>query len=154
MSVGKNVYYRNVVLFTQCIQNLVTFKSAILVKANIATSLQGSALECYTSELDDHEREGLNRDPGINNWIAIFSERLKVLTNVALGLLTIKSYSLDDAQRRRPPAQYVRAIIRLGIGCNIVDIVNQLFFAYQRLAPELRFFIPPPTSATKASNFI
>ena len=45
VSVGKDVYYRNVVLFTQRIQNLVTFKGTTLVKANIATSLYGSALE-------------------------------------------------------------------------------------------------------------
>ena len=45
VSVGKDVYYQNVVLFTQRIQNLVIFKGATLVKNNIATSLRGSALE-------------------------------------------------------------------------------------------------------------
>ena len=45
VSIGKDVYYRNVVLFVQRLQNLVTFRDAALVKANIATSLQGSALE-------------------------------------------------------------------------------------------------------------
>ncbi len=49
--VGKDVYYRHVVLFTQLIQNLVTFRGVTLVKANIATSLRGSTLEWYTSEL-------------------------------------------------------------------------------------------------------
>ena len=53
VSVGKDVYYRNVVLFIQCIQNLVTFRGATLVKANIATSLRGSALKWYTSELNN-----------------------------------------------------------------------------------------------------
>lgn len=37
--VGKDVYYRNVVLFVQRLQSLVTFRGAALVKANIATSL-------------------------------------------------------------------------------------------------------------------
>lgn len=37
--VGKDIYYRNVVLFTQRIQNLVTFKGATLVKVNIVTLL-------------------------------------------------------------------------------------------------------------------
>lgn len=45
VSVGKDVYYRNVIFFVQRLQNLVTFQGAALVKANIATSLQGSALE-------------------------------------------------------------------------------------------------------------
>ena len=39
VSVGKDVYYRNVVLFVKRLQSLVTFKEAALVKANVATSL-------------------------------------------------------------------------------------------------------------------
>ncbi len=39
VSVGKDVYYRNVVLFVQRLQSLVTFRGAAFVKANIATSL-------------------------------------------------------------------------------------------------------------------
>lgn len=43
--IGKNVYYKNIVLFIQHFQSLVTFCGTALVKANIATSFQGSALE-------------------------------------------------------------------------------------------------------------
>lgn len=39
VSVGKDVYYRNIVLFVQRLQSLVTIKEAALVKANVATSL-------------------------------------------------------------------------------------------------------------------
>ncbi len=53
VSVWKDVYYRNVVLFTQHIQNRVTFRGATLVKANISTSLRGSSTEWYISELED-----------------------------------------------------------------------------------------------------
>lgn len=45
VSVGKDVYYKNMVLFVQRLQSLIIFKRAALVKANIATSFQGSALE-------------------------------------------------------------------------------------------------------------
>ena len=151
---GKDVYYRNVVLFIQRLQSLVTFRGASLVKANIATSLRGSALEWYTLELSDFDRDALNNDPGVKSWINTLSHRFKVLTSVALGLLTDETYTLNDARARRPPAQYVRAIMRHGIGCNIVDVANQLFFAYQGLAPELRVFVTPPTGSTKAADFI
>lgn len=43
--VGKNLYYKNIVLFIQHFQSFVPFRSATLVKANIATLLQSSALE-------------------------------------------------------------------------------------------------------------
>ncbi len=124
------------------------------MKANIATSLQGSALEWYTSELSDFNRDALNNDPGVKSWINTLSHRFKVPTSVALGLLTDETYSLDDTRARRSPAQYVCAIMRHGIGCNIVNIVNQLSFAYRSLAPELRVFVTPPTESTKASDFI
>lgn len=64
---GKDVYYRNVVLFIQRLQSHVTFKGAALVKANVATSLLGSALEWYTSELSDFDRDTLNNNPGVKS---------------------------------------------------------------------------------------
>ncbi len=73
---------------------------------------------------------------------------------IALSLLTDKTYSLNDAHAQQPPAQYVRAIMRHGIGCNIVNITNQLSFAYRGLASELRVFVSPPTKSTKATDFI
>lgn len=73
---------------------------------------------------------------------------------MALGLLTDETYSLDDVQVWRPPAQYVCAIIQHRIGCNIVDVANKLFFAYQSLALEFRVFVSPPTELTKAADFI
>ena len=44
--------------------------------------------------------------------------------------------------------------MRHGIGCNIIDVANQLFFAYQGIAPELRVFVSLPTESTKAADFI
>ncbi len=154
VSVEKDVYYRNVVLFTQRIQNLVTFRSATLVKANVATSFWGSDVEWYTFELDDQERKGLHRDLCVDSWITKLSRRFKVPTSIAWGFPTSKSYSLNNARQRRPLAQYVQAISWHGIGYNIVDADNQLSFVYRGLAPELRLFISPPTNTTKVSNFI
>lgn len=154
VSLGKKLYLWNVILFIQQIQSLVFFKGALLVKSNIAIPLQGSALEWYTLELDDHNCNTLNRDLGVEKWITMLSQRFKMPTSVALSLLTGKSYSMEDAQRHWPPAQYVGAIMRHGIGCNIVDVSNQLSFAYRELAPKLRVFVSLPTELTKASDFI
>ncbi len=65
--VGKDVYYRNIVLFVQRLQSLVTFWGAALMKANIATSLRGSALEWYTSELSDFDRDAFNNNSGVKS---------------------------------------------------------------------------------------
>lgn len=73
---------------------------------------------------------------------------------MALGLFTDETYFLDNARARQPPTQYVRAIIQRGIGCNIVDVANQLSFAYRGLAPKFRVLVLPPTELTKAADFI
>ncbi len=39
VSVGKDVYYRNIVLFIQRLQSLITFRDAAFVKTNISTFL-------------------------------------------------------------------------------------------------------------------
>lgn len=148
------MYYRNVILFVHRLQNLVTFQDAALIKANIATSFRGSVLEWYISELSDFERNTLNNDLGVKSWVNILSHCFKIPTSVALGLLTNEIYSLNNACAQRPPAQYVCAIMRHGIGCNIINVANQLFFAYQGLAPKLRVFISPSTNFTKAADFI
>ncbi len=60
--VGKDVYYRNVVIFVQRLHNLVTFRGAAFVKTNIAMSLQGAALEWYISELSNFNYNALNNN--------------------------------------------------------------------------------------------
>lgn len=44
--------------------------------------------------------------------------------------------------------------MQYGIDNNIVNIANQLSFAYQGIAPELKIYILASTKITKASNFI
>lgn len=107
------------------------------MKANIKTSFQGSALEWYIPELSNFERNALNNNLSVKSWINILSHYFKVPTSVAFGLLTDETYFLDNACAQRPPAQYICAIMRYGIGCNIVNVINQLSFAYKSLALEL-----------------
>lgn len=111
-------------LFVQRLQSLITFQDTALVKANIAISLQGSVLEWYTSELSNFDRNMLNNDQGVKSWVNTLFHQFIVPTSVALGLLTDEMYSLKDAQARKPPAQYICAIMQYGIGCNIVNIAN------------------------------
>lgn len=94
--VGKNIYYRNVVLFVQRLQSLVTFRGIALIKTNIATSLRDSALEWYTSELNNFNRDILNNNSSVKNWVNTLSHTFKVLTSDVLSLFTNETYSLDD----------------------------------------------------------
>lgn len=73
---------------------------------------------------------------------------------MAFKLFTNETYSLNNAWARQPPTQYVRTIMQYNIRCNIIDIANQLSFAYQGLAPELWVFVSLLTELIKAVDFI
>lgn len=90
----------------------------------------------------------------MKSCINIFSHCFKVPTSVVLGFLTNETYFLDNAWARRPFVQYVWAIMRHDIECNIIDVANQLFFANQGIVPELRVIMLPPTESIKAADFI
>ena len=62
ITVGKDVYYRLVILFIERIKDLASVKGAILVRSNINTCLRGTALTWYIAELLNLERVGLQAD--------------------------------------------------------------------------------------------
>lgn len=75
------------------------FKGATLVKANIPNLLKRSALKWYTSKLAEFDRDALNNNSGMKNWINMLSERFKIPTSIALSLFTDETYLFDNAQR-------------------------------------------------------
>lgn len=60
----------------------------------------------------------------MKNLINTLFQGFQVSTSIALGLFNDKTYSVDNAQRCTSPAQYMQAIRRNGIGCNINNIFN------------------------------
>ena len=95
--VEKNVYYRNVILLVQHIQNLITFIDFILVEKNISTSLKEFVFKWYTSKLVEYNQNILNNNLSMKSWINILFYCFKVPTSMALDLLTYKTYLLDNA---------------------------------------------------------
>lgn len=139
MLIKKKVYYKNVILFVQQMQNVINFWRAALVKANIAISFYSFTLKWYTLELSDFDCDTLNNNPGVKSWINMLSNRFNVSTNIALDLLTDKIYLLDDVRAWCPLAKYIRVIMRNGIGCNIVDVIINFFLLIVILYQSLEF---------------
>ena len=155
VTVGKDLYFRSVILFIERIKDIAAVKGDALVRTNLNTSLRGAALKWYTAELSNLERTGLRNDPrGVEEWCNALLARFKELPGVALSHLTSEKYTLADARARREPADYVQAIIRHAKSANIDAVVNQLTFAHQGIAAELRVFIDPPSPTTTVASFI
>ena len=155
LTVGRDTYYRNVHLFVERIKDLAMIKGAALVRNNINTALRGSAQSWYTAELTNLERIGLRSDTnGVDAWCTALIARFKEPSGVALTKLTAEKYTVRDARNRREPSAYVQAIIRHARAANIEGVLNQLTFAHEGIAAELRVFIDPPSETTSVSQFI
>ena len=155
VTVGKDVYYRSVILFVERIKDLASVKGATLVRSNVNTCLRGAALTWYTAELSNLERVGLRADENdVKEWCDALTKRFKQPTGVALTQLTSEKYTLHDARTRREPASYVQAILRHAKAANFNEVEHQLTFAYQGIAAELRAFIDPPRAGITIASFI
>ena len=62
MTVGKELYYRSVILFIDRIADLATVKPAVLMKTNINICLRGVALLWYILELNNAKRSDLRNN--------------------------------------------------------------------------------------------
>ena len=60
--VGKELYYRNIILFIERIKDLVIIKGYELMRANLNTYLRKIALVWYTSELSYLKRISLRHN--------------------------------------------------------------------------------------------
>lgn len=155
VTVGRDLYYRSVILFIERIKDLAQIKDVSMIRTNLNTCLRGFALEWYTSELRDLERIGLRADTnGVEAWCRTLKSRFKVRTNVALESLTSERYTLKDARNQREPAAYVQAVLRHAKNANIDSVENQLSFAYRGIAVELRAMIDSPSHRTTVADFI
>lgn len=52
------------------------------------------------------------------------------------------------------PGSILYTMIQYGISCNIINVANQLFFAYQGIAPKLGLYVFISMETMKTSNFI
>ena len=61
---------------------------------------------------------------------------------------------MHDVRFRKESAAYVQVIIRHAKAADIDSVKNQLIFAYQGIAAELRAFVDPPGVTTTVAQFI
>jgi hypothetical protein len=78
VTVGNNIYWRNAYLVTDAVRDNAISERAAVVLQNLVTCLRGTALEWYTSELDDLHLAGpkFSQD-GIEQWTKVLIQRFK-----------------------------------------------------------------------------
>lgn len=142
VTVNKNVYFRNVILFIDKVRDLIVIKNSTTVRANINTALRDSALIWYIAELFNLKKIDLRADHNdVKEWCKILLIRFRENFDVALTHLTSEKYTLYDARFKRESSSYVQFVLRHARFANIDSVYNQLIFAYQDITASLRAFV-------------
>lgn len=77
ISISHCTYYRDVYTFVDRLCDMVQLKGEDAVRAYTSACLKGAALEWYTSELTEFEKESLCDRPLENAWIPMLIRRFK-----------------------------------------------------------------------------
>jgi hypothetical protein len=150
---GKEVWFKDVYLFTERVRDVAQIKGEDVLKTNIPACLRGTALAWYTTELSNLERQGL-RAGTLETFLTELTLRFQEAQDVALRKLTAEKFTAYQVRQERQPAEYVYTIIRHAKSALITSPSQQLTFAWNGIAPELRIHIPRPTATTTVTGFI
>jgi Aspartyl protease len=153
-SVGTQVHYRDVYVFTDRLKDFATIKGEELVKSNVHASLRGSALDWYSTELTDREKRYLRLATLQDGWIDSLIQRFKPRTALALNKLTEARYALSDLRDGTSPRAFAQTILRHAKAAQIDSLYNQLTMIWAKLDTELRRDVPEPTETTSMADFM
>ena len=151
VTIGKDLWFRDVFLFTDRLKDIATTK-ADAVQANWTACLRGTALSWYQDEWEAYDtwRETMSLDAIIDELISRFRDP----PDKALRKLNDLHFTITSIQEGKKPAPYVHKVIRAARNAGFESHQNQLSFAYEHLQVELRTQINRPTVNTTVSSFI
>lgn len=109
---GREVYYRNMDLFMEMAQNVTRLKEPGMIRRNLHACLQGVALQWYVSKLSSPEHQALANMRGrLKLWKQHLYKRFWRPQSEAMTVFTSERYTVQDAQNRREPADYVLNVV-------------------------------------------
>ena len=131
VTVEKNVYYWSVMLFIECIWDMITIKRSQLVRTNLNICLCDVTLVWYISKLFNLERVDFqNNENSVKKWCQTLKNWFKKSAAVTLISLTSIKYTMTDAQNHWESSVYVQIILCHVKSVNIESVENQLIFIY------------------------
>ena len=148
-----SVFYRDVYVFVDRLEDLVSFKGEPTVRELVPSCLRGSALIWYTTELTDLEKRGL-RNATVKEWCETLITTFKEQTSVALQNLQSERYTMADARKQVHPRSYVQKILRNAKAAQMTSVHNQLTLAWNNLDIEFKAQVPAPSPTTTISGFL
>ena len=146
---GKDIFYRDVYMFTQQVERVAVVKHEG-IRNKLHLCLRGSSMVWFTS-LDVATRNHLNEDP--HEFCEALIKKYKPSNSRAFDKLLAEHYTVLDARKQRSADEYVQAIMRHGKACNIVGEAA-VTFAWKNLDTALRKDIRRPEKHVTADDFV
>ena len=128
---GKNIFHRDVYMFTQQVERVAAVKN---ICNKLYLYLREFFMIWFTS-LDVVTRSHLNEDS--HAFCEALIKKYKSFNFKAFDKLIAKHYSVQDARKQRFVDEYVQAIMRYDKACNIVE-ETAITFAWKNLDATLR----------------
>jgi hypothetical protein len=150
VTIGKDLWFRDVFLFTDRLKDVAVTK-ADAVRGNWTSCLRGTALSWYQDEWASYDTW---RTQTLDFIIEELISRFRDPPDKALRKLNSLQFTITSIQEGKKPASYVHQVIRAARNAGFDSHQNQLSFAYDHLQVELRTQIDRPTVNTTVSSFI
>ncbi|KAJ9405571.1 hypothetical protein DTO045G8_6601 [Paecilomyces variotii] len=154
VTLGSHTHYRDVLVFIDRIKDMATDKGELTVRTRVHASLRGAALQWFTAELTQFEKDSLRQLPIEQGWIPLLSKRFKKNAATAMQELSQLSYSMLDVREGRTPQGFVQSVIRLAQASGTGSTYSQILLAWNKLDPDLKQNVRIPTENTSLGDFI
>lgn len=154
ITVGSDVFFRDVHLFVDRIRDVVMYRNEDTVKQRLPALLRGGAQLWYTSSLGELQKSGLRHTPGVQMWCDTLIEHFKRPMAESLNELSKMKYTLRDAIEQRPLMRYVTDTQRHARNAGHTQVLQQLLYAHSGLDVMFKQSVATPTATTTAADFI
>lgn len=147
--------FSNVFAFTVHIRALTAFKNESIICLNLCSCLQGEALEWFTSELSQHEREKLRNSSLDEGWLGSLTNRFKTRPSHALKILKNSKYNWSDVRSQRSIVMWAHNMLRVAKESDEFPTEwQQLHAVWNQIELPIRGKVNEPTSETKIASFM
>lgn len=160
VTIGKESFYRNASVFLDRLDDIVRLRGGEIVRNNIPTCLRGAALQWYTTELGDLEKQSLrspsqNSNPldPIHRWKMALKRRWDPPASVSLQNFMSTRYTIGMAMAGIPVVQYFATKLRLAKEAGFTGVTQQLLAIWNGLDVEIREHIDEPDEHTSIDRF-
>lgn len=153
--VEDSLFFSSVIAFVGHIRALSAFKSENTIRLNISYCLRGEALDWFTTELSQREREKLRSSSLEEGWIQTLITRFKMRPSHAAKTLKRSKYNWGDVRSQRSLVMWAHNMLRLAQESNEYPLVwQQIHAVWDQIEIPIRGNVSEPSSETTVASFM